>query len=133
MTTLVLSWPDKALSSNARRHWSKVAQAKRKYRIEAEAWTLFHGAGVSPNAVLQFTFHPPDRRKRDAHNMPHMMKAAIDGIADAMGCDDNNFQCIFPSQFAEPVKGGKVVVEIKRLAAGECEPATTPDIGDPNV
>jgi crossover junction endodeoxyribonuclease RusA len=66
-----------------------------------------------PGAVLEFTYSPPDRRKRDVQNLPHMLKAAIDGIADAMGCDDHGFRCVFPSQFSEPVPSGAVLVHIK--------------------
>ena len=62
--------------------------------------------------LIDFAYHPPDKRRRDAQNMPHMLKAAIDGMADAMGRDDSNFRCTFPSKFSEVVKGGKIVVTV---------------------
>lgn len=66
-----------------------------------------------PDAVLVFEFFPPDRRHRDVHNMPTAMKAYIDGIAQAMGCDDKGFRVQFPDRFAAPVNGGRVLVHIK--------------------
>lgn len=106
---ITLSWPSADLSSNARIHWSKRARAVASYRTEAR--TLAKVARAS-GSIIEFAYHPPDNRRRDAHNMPHMLKSAIDGIADAMGRDDSEFRCIFPSQFAEAVKGGAVVVTI---------------------
>lgn len=44
--------------------------------------------------------------------MPAALKAAVDGIADAMECDDHKFRCVFPSEFGEPTKGGAILVEI---------------------
>ena len=113
-----LSWPDPALSGNARGHWSKKARATRAYRQEAAHAAYERGLHMdkNPQAVLDFFFFPPDRRRRDAQNLPSMMKAAIDGIADAMGCDDHEFTCRFQSKLEAPVKGGSVLV---RVSAGE--------------
>lgn len=44
--------------------------------------------------------------------MPHTQKAAIDGIADVLRCDDTFIGCQWPIFFAEPVKGGRVVIQI---------------------
>lgn len=109
MTRITLPWPHRNLSSNARVHWRRRADAVKGYRQDAH--TLAKVARASGD-TLDFTFHPPNNIRRDAHNMPHMMKAAIDGIADAMGRDDSEFRCIFPSKFSEVVKGGAVVVTI---------------------
>ncbi len=115
---LRLSWPSPALSSNARGHWSKKAKAVRAYRLEA--WAVAKNRMVPhwPHATLTFTFYPPDRQRRDAQNLPHMMKPVIDGIADAVGVDDHGFRCVFPSRLADPVKGGVVMVEIGEAPAG---------------
>ena len=45
--------------------------------------------------------------------MPGMMKAGIDGIADAMGCDDHGFRPRWPEAFNEPTKGGAVMIHVK--------------------
>ena len=112
--TLTLPWPDRALSSNARVHWGARNRATNAARATA-GWVAteagLHKLGPWPNAVLHFTYHPPSRRG-DPQNVPHMLKAYIDGIADAMGCDDNGFRVYFPPVFSEPVKGGAVVVTV---------------------
>ena len=110
---LRFSWPSKALSSNARVHWGRKAEAKKAYRFEGKIETKNKRVAPMPDAVLWFTFHPPTNRKRDLHNMPSQMKALIDGIADGMGCDDNQFLCKWPDAFSEVVKGGCVLVHIK--------------------
>ena len=110
--TFSLSWPVKQLSSNYRGHWAPKTKAVQAYR--AEAWGrcgIKHPKGQD-GWKLEFRFCPPDKRRRDCHNMPAMMKAAIDGISDALGVDDSTFTCTFPSQFEEPVKGGRVHVRL---------------------
>ena len=109
-----LSWPSSSLSSNSRDHWAVVRKAKKAYRYEGKIASIesgLHNANHT-HAILKFFFYPPDLRHRDAHNVPGMMKSAIDGIADAMGCDDKNFKCRFPDQFEEPVKNGKVLIKL---------------------
>lgn len=114
---LRISWPNlKVLGSNSRAHWAQKAKAVKAYREEAWAEAKHRGVTQRPDAVLQFYFYPPDNRKRDAHNMPAAMKAVIDGIADAMGCDDKGFRCLYPSAFEKPSKGGAVLVEIQGTA-----------------
>jgi hypothetical protein len=69
---------------------------------------------------LFFSFHLPKRggRRPDLQNMPATQKAAIDGIADALGVDDAVFTVHWPTEWSEPIKGGSVVVQIapSRLA-----------------
>lgn len=108
--TIRLPWPSKDLSGNARVHWARRSQAVRTARFLAAMRTREAGA---QGDILEFTYYPPDARHRDAQNMPHMLKASIDGIADAMGRDDNDFRCTFPSTFAEKIKGGAVDVRIR--------------------
>lgn len=106
-----LPWPDSVISeNNTAPRWIKTA-AKKKYR--RTAWILGLEAKLPKceEPILQFTFHPPNRRW-DCQNIPQMMKSAIDGFADAMKVDDKKFRCRYPDQFAEVRKGGQVVVEI---------------------
>lgn len=112
MIRLVLPWPPKGLQPHAKGHWKPKADATRRYR--RDAFYLARAAGVTTcaGAVLTFTFNPPDRRRRDPQNMPAQMKPAIDGVADAMGCDDNGFRVRFPERLGEPVPGGAVIIEI---------------------
>ena len=110
--TITLSWPNRALHSNSRAHWAVKSRATKSYR--GEAWAVGKVANLPfwPNAILEFTFHPP-HLKYDVQNIPSSLKAAIDGIADAMGCDDRKFRVRYPSEFAEKVKNGSIVVTVK--------------------
>lgn len=110
---LRLSWPVPSLWQNRRAHWAERAKAIKDYRTEAWAEAGNHGVQTMPGAILEFTFAPPNRIRRDIQNMPATMKSAIDGIADAMGCDDRLFRPRFPDQFADPVKGGAVLIHIR--------------------
>ncbi len=108
-----LPWPEPALWQNKRGKLRDRIRATKNARNYA--WAMAREACVAtmPDAILEFSFHPPDERRRDAQNMPATQKAAIDGIALAMGCDDNGFRVRWPDQFSEPVKGGCVLVHIK--------------------
>ena len=112
MKRITLLWPASALWQNRRHHWADRTRATKEAR--RWAWAAAKEARVesNPNAYLKFTFHPPTKRLPDMQNMPATQKAAIDGIADAMQVDDSGFRCIWPLEFAEPVKGGSVIVEI---------------------
>lgn len=108
-----LDWPTPALWQNRRAHWSQ--RSREVAAARKAAWSLANQQRVTrmPNAVLEFTFHPPPKSRPDLQNMPATQKAAIDGIADAMGCDDRGFRCVWPMGFGERVKGGSVLVHVK--------------------
>jgi Holliday junction resolvase RusA-like endonuclease len=64
------------------------------------ARTIAYGVAVSANVNRHFRSGPihvrcrwfmKDRRRRDADNLLGSMKAAFDGIADALGFDDSGF------------------------------------------
>lgn len=113
MSTITLPWPPKALTPHAKGHWRPKAAATKTYRATACVLTKAARLDCNPNARLVFRFHPPNRARRDLHNLPIQMKAAIDGIADAMGCDDHGFRCAWPETFDEPIKGGAVIVTVE--------------------
>lgn len=64
-------------------------------------------------ARLKYSFCPPDNRRRDRDNLIASMKAATDGIADALGIDDSKFDCSYA--LGEPIKGGCVHVTISHI------------------
>ena len=66
---------------------------------------------TDPDAVI-FVEYWPKAYRGDVHNMHGRMKAYIDGIADAMGCDDKNFRVDFPSVWAGKSHAGKVIFRI---------------------
>jgi crossover junction endodeoxyribonuclease RusA len=115
---IVLPWPDKDLSPNARLHWAQKANAARKSRGNSK-WIVL--ATLSRNELdelsdasrvgLNVSFHPPDKRRRDLDNLIASMKAANDGISDALGVDDSRF--ISTYSIGEPVKGGAVYVTVR--------------------
>jgi len=47
--------------------------------------------GGDARFVVSMVFYPPDGRRRDVSNLHAAMKAALDGIASAMGVDDSTF------------------------------------------
>lgn len=111
MTVLSLPWPDKSLHPNARVHWAKRAKATKIARIEAAWATKAAYLRVDPGLVpMTITFFPPDNRRRDRDGMISAIKAQLDGIADALGVDDNCFRPSFA--FGSPVKGGLVSIEV---------------------
>jgi len=113
--TVELPWPDKRLSQNARVHWRARGAATKTARERAAHECLFAGGrfmAIETQPRLSWTFHPPNNRRRDIQNVIGSLKAAADGIADALGIDDSKFLNAWPEEFAEPIKGGKIVVTI---------------------
>ncbi|HDS1811562.1 MULTISPECIES: endodeoxyribonuclease RusA [Pseudomonas] len=113
MMELTLPWPPAACSPNARVHWREKSKAAKSYR--AACHLLAKQAGVTApegEALLMLEFVPPDRRRRDDDNLLAMFKAGRDGLADALGIDDN----VFATQIRvskETTKGGAVRVRIQ--------------------
>jgi len=100
MTTVILPWPPKDLSPNARAHWRAKAPVTAAYK--RACWALAVEAGLrAPEDVdsdsqrlhLWLEFYPPDRRARDDDNMIASFKAGRDGLAQALGVDDKRFVC----------------------------------------
>ena len=119
MITIELPWPDKRLSPNSRNRWAKIKATKQARKDafyitwEAKANIVEWYPGGLPYRILaQYTFYPPDRRRRDRDNYSAMMKAAQDGVADALGVDDSCFETEKPI-WGKVVKGGKVVLTLE--------------------
>ena len=108
-----LPWPDKALHSNARVHWAQKSKATASARQYARTMAKKAGVGIllGPAPVILIEYWPPTRRG-DPQNVPAALKAHIDGIADAMGCDDKKFEVDYPRCFAGTKPGGEVVYRI---------------------
>lgn len=118
MIRLTLSWPDKILSPNARGHWARKATAVKRARMAARYELYIALNGCTPfedgPVNVKWTFHPPDKRRRDERNMIASMKAAEDGIADALKIDDRHFRN--SHVFADPrPPHGAVEVEISTI------------------
>lgn len=103
-----LPFPDKALWPNGRAHWGAKSRAVKLHRLWA---CLAVMAALAPKAdpearvSLAVTVHPKTKHPIDRDNCVASLKSYIDGLADALGVDDRQFDT--PSiTFAEPVKGG---------------------------
>ena len=109
---ITLPWPAEPLRSNTRAHWARKHEATAKARSWARIAALEAPAvECIPDATIFVEYYPPSRRG-DIHNVPTSLKAYIDGIADAMGCDDKGFTVDYPSVWAGTCKPGKVVFRI---------------------
>lgn len=121
---VILPWPSKTLSPNARPHHMVLHKAKKAARAGAKmvmqdalrshglkCWPEPAEGGEWPRRSIPvtITFLPPDNRGRDDDNMIAALKASRDGLAEAMGVDDKAFA---PDYQVGPVmKGGAVAVD----------------------
>jgi crossover junction endodeoxyribonuclease RusA len=111
---VALPWPSKDLSPNARLHWARKARAVKSAR-SSSAWLVREAFRRPPGwtmANIAIEFCPPDYRRRDRDNLIASMKAATDGLADALGIDDSKF--ITSYRMGQPVKGGAVLVTVRQ-------------------
>ena len=88
-----------------------------------EAYYLACLAGISkldvPALSVAITFFPPDRRHRDLDNMLASLKAALDGIALAVGIDDSRWTLTL-SKGAPIDRSGMVKVTLCAPFADSC-------------
>lgn len=117
MTTIILPWPDRALSPNApSTHWRKRQAAK----VTAHQIGLVAARQATAdfdreaNLRLHLTFHPPDRRRRDWDNVAASLKPYQDSICEALGIDDRQLRC-GTWEWGDVVAGGQVVVSLEEM------------------
>lgn len=103
---LILPWPHRNLSPNARTHWS--AKARSSAKAKSDAFYATKASGLKPFTRFHLTFCPPDNRRRDLDNLIASSKAALDGMAKAMGVDDAAFR--WTAEIGEVCPGGRVIV-----------------------
>jgi crossover junction endodeoxyribonuclease RusA len=118
MSDLMLPWPPKVLSPNARAHWATKSRAAKAYR--AACFLLCRQAALAVpagRALLSLEFIPPDRRRRDDDNCIAAFKSGRDGVAEALGIDDSRFVTQLQIS-AETIKGGAVRVRISDYIEG---------------
>lgn len=96
---LVFPWPARALSPNARGHWTRLHKASKQARRDAYLLTRQAGAHLlnwgTGRLELELVFVPPDRRRRDDDNLVAAFKPYRDGLAQALGIDDVRFRTAF--------------------------------------
>lgn len=108
--SIVLPWPDKRLSPNARFHWAQKALATKKARVDA-AWAAREAGlqGIEAQAIkATIIFSPKTALAYDLDNALASLKPAIDGIAAVVGVDDSRWN--FELCRGLPAKGGRVLI-----------------------
>jgi len=112
---LVLPWPSKDLSQNARGHWAIKARATKAARKEAAVLAIAAGwqSIVLPAGALHLwlNMYRPSHRKFDDDGVVGRFKPYRDGLADALGIDDSRFR-VHPVLHDEVRNGGQIVVRI---------------------
>ena len=98
---ITITLPPKELNPNSRSHWAAKGRASKSHRLEARVMATTALLDVAIGADWRVTtvrpnFYHKTRRKRDRDNLSASLKAARDGIADAMSAmgmidDDNGF------------------------------------------
>lgn len=114
MIALSLPWPAKILWPNGRGHWAAKAAATKIARTAAWALTLEAIGRHKPTwqrVKLSWTFHPKTANRVDDDNAAASAKAYRDGIAQALGIDDQNFTATY--EIGSPIKGGLVRVTLE--------------------
>ena len=113
MLTVILPWPPKACSPNARGHWSKLASARKSYRNDCWVTSIHQGGKriAAERLDVAITFVPPDKRRRDMDNMLSSCKAGLDGLADCLGVDDSKWRLTLAVS-PERVRNGAVRVQV---------------------
>lgn len=113
MMTVILPWPPKGLSPNARLHHMALAKQKKAYK-EACMWQAVEQGARKVMDVdglhLVIMFTPPDRRHRDLDNMLSSIKSGLDGLRDVLGIDDSRWSLTISK--AKTI-GGFVTVEVR--------------------
>lgn len=89
---------------------SRKARAYFREAIVAIQQQKSQSFGDSP-VTLRVGYHPPDKRRRDADNIN---KAVLDVLQEG-GVIEDDFQVVkLVVERLEPIKGGKLIVEIER-------------------
>lgn len=112
-----LPFPDRRLNPNSSKgkHWAATVALRKAARADAAVLTRAAGAGglftASQELALVITFIQPDRRARDRDNLLAACKPMLDGVADALGVNDSQFEPMtIRREYGK--KPGAVVVEI---------------------
>lgn len=123
MIEILLPWPNRKTSPNARVHWAQLAQARAGEHFTARLATVAALGEARPapsDYELTLTFCPPSKRNYDLDNALASCKALLDGVAEGLGIDDSRFTVITLRRGAVVKSGAvKVRLEITPPGAGE--------------
>ncbi|MDR6394644.1 hypothetical protein [Herbaspirillum seropedicae] len=118
LVVVTLPFPNPKLNPNRSKglHWSATSGLRKKAHLEGyvlakDAANRAKWTPTGDDIALRITFEMPDRRPRDRDNLLAAMKCSLDGIAEALGVDDNQFDpVVLRRRFGRGV--GAVHVEI---------------------
>ena len=110
MITIDLPYPHKALWPNGRAHWGTKSTQTQKHRQWAHLATLAEtNASFVPSAIKLIVHAKPKGPLPDRDNCIAACKALLDGVADALGVNDQDFPAL-TVEFASPREGRFVLV-----------------------
>ena len=117
MITVHLPFPDPRLNPNRckGKHWASTVALRKSAREAAMLLTRQASRGVTfpmgHEVSLKVIFVQPDKRLRDRDNLMASFKNSIDGIADALGINDVQFNPVIVCR-EYGAKPGSVRIEI---------------------
>ena len=92
---IFLPIPDAKIWPNSRAHWRRKAAETKQHRNRARLQCLCSGANRGTTFTgYTLAFFYKDARRRDDDNAAASCKAYRDGIADALGVDDNTLRLL---------------------------------------
>lgn len=116
MTTfeLVLPYTRPPLNENQRLHWFTKNECRRNI---GDATHVIAIREKLPKGIefasIELVYYPPDKRRRDDHNINPTLKACVDAIVRyGLVPDDNSLHVKSWCTIGPVVKGGKVALNI---------------------
>lgn len=105
------------LNANKRQHYMAKARLTKAIRQIARNYAIREAVPALQRAHVVVEYRPPDRRRRDVHNLYPSAKAAVDGLVDAgVLPDDSDRYLTGPDmRLGEVVKSGRLVLHITEL------------------
>lgn len=105
------------LNANQRQHWRTKAKITRNIRIAAMFCAKNVRVPALARAQIVAEYRPPNRRRRDVHNLYPSAKAAVDGLVDAgVLPDDSDAYLVGPDmRLGEVEPGGRLLLHITEL------------------
>jgi len=118
-TQLRLPFPPSELMPNNKngKHWGATHSVKKKYKEDCFYLTKHSGRDfIDDGEAIRVTliYLMPDKRQRDVDNLLAASKAGLDGVAEALGVNDSQFQPISVYRFPGE-KPGLLIVQLEKL------------------
>jgi hypothetical protein len=110
--TIILPWPESALSPNSRDRWGKIKAAK--FARQTGKITILRAGYCSTPSDPVFTFDAPTHRHYDLDGLVTRCKNYQDGIFDALNNNDNQIEVI-EARIKDVCAGGSVTITISEV------------------